>query len=49
MEKIQDYDIGKSERHDASSLFKNGKQITQTKPKVLLTDVLQSYHDAYKK
>jgi transposase-like protein len=33
--------------HDASSLFRLGKQVTQTKPTVIITDGLQSYHDAY--
>lgn len=37
------------EKHDASSLFRKGKEATQTKPKVIITDGLQSYHDAYQK
>lgn len=37
------------EKHDASGLFKKGKEVTQTKPKVLITDGLPSYHDAYMK
>jgi len=37
------------EKHDASNLFAKGKEITQTKPKVIITDGLQSYHDAYQK
>jgi len=37
------------DRHDASGLFRKGKEVTQTKPKVLITDGLQSYHDAYQK
>lgn len=37
------------EKHDASSLFAKGKQVTHTKPKVLITDGLQSYKDAYQK
>jgi transposase-like protein len=37
------------DRHDASGLLKKGKEITQTKPKVFITDGLQSYHDAYQK
>jgi transposase-like protein len=37
------------EKHDASNLFRKGKEVTQTKPKVLITDGLQSYHDAYQK
>lgn len=39
----------RKEGHDASSLFKKGKQVTQTKPKVLITDGLPSYHEAYMK
>ena len=37
------------EKHDASGLFRKGKEVTQTKPKVIITDGLQSYHDAYMK
>ncbi len=37
------------EKHDASSLFAKGKQVTQTKPKVIITDGLQSYKEAYQK
>jgi transposase-like protein len=37
------------EKHDASGLFKKGKQVTQTKPKLIITDGLPSYHDAYQK
>jgi len=37
------------EGHDASSLFRKGKQVTHTKPKVLITDGLGSYHEAYQK
>lgn len=37
------------EKHDASTLFRKGKEVTGTKPKVLITDGLQSYHDAYQK
>ena len=37
------------ETHDASSLFRKGKEVTGTKPKVIITDGLQSYHDAYMK
>ena len=37
------------EKHDASTLFRKGKEVTGTKPKVLITDGLQSYHDAYRK
>src|SRR5579864_50898 len=37
------------DKHDASGLFRKGKEVTQTKPKVIITDGLQSYHDAYQK
>ena len=37
------------EKHDASSLFRKGKEVTQTKPKVIITDGLHSYSEAYKK
>src|SRR5437879_8947009 len=37
------------EQHDAQGLFAKGKHVTQTKPKVLITDGLQSYKDAYQK
>lgn len=37
------------EKHDASTLFRKAKEVTQTKPKVLITDGLQSYKDAYQK
>lgn len=39
----------RKEGHDASSLFAKGKQVTGTKPKVLITDGLQSYKEAYQK
>lgn len=43
-------EVGDSkDRHDASSLFRKGKEVTGTKPKVIITDGLQSYHDAYQK
>lgn len=35
--------------HDARNLFRMGKEATQTRPKVLITDGLRSYHDAYKR
>ncbi|HXG14578.1 MAG TPA: DDE-type integrase/transposase/recombinase [Candidatus Nitrosotenuis sp.] len=35
--------------HDATSLFRKGKEVTQTKPTILITDGLKSYHDAYYK
>lgn len=37
------------ETHDASSLFRKGKEVTGMKPKVLITDGLKSYEDAYQK
>lgn len=37
------------EKHDARGLFAKGKEVTQTKPKVLITDGLRSYHEAYMK
>ena len=37
------------ESHDASSLFRKGKEVTGTKPRVLITDGLKSYADAYQK
>jgi putative transposase len=39
----------KKEGHDASGLFAKGKQVTQMKPKVLITDGLHSYAEAYRK
>lgn len=36
-------------RHDATGLFREAKQVTKTKPKVMITDGLPSYHEAYKK
>ena len=30
-------------------MFRKGKEVTQTKPRVLITDGLQSYKDAYQK
>ncbi|KAG2478957.1 MAG: transposase [Nitrosopumilales archaeon] len=35
--------------HDARSLFRMGKEVTKTKPRVLITDGLQSYKRAYQK
>lgn len=35
--------------HDAQNLFRMGKEATKHHPKVLITDGLQAYHDAYKK
>ncbi len=39
----------RKEGHDASSLFRAGKKITGTKPKVIITDGLHSYSEAYRK
>lgn len=39
----------RKEGHDASSLFRKGKEVTQIKPKVIITDGLRSYADAYQK
>lgn len=39
----------KKEGADASGLFRKGKEVTQTKPKVIITDGLGSYRDAYMK
>lgn len=39
----------RKEKADASGLFRKGKEVTQTKPKVIITDGLGSYHDAYMK
>lgn len=39
----------RKEGHDARSLLQKSKQVTQTKPKVFITDGLQSYHEAYQK
>lgn len=36
-------------RHDARNLFRMGKEATKTQPKIIVTDGLPSYHDAYKK
>ncbi len=37
------------ETHDASTLFKQAREVTGTKPKVIITDGLRSYSDAYYK
>ncbi|MCV0398366.1 MAG: DDE-type integrase/transposase/recombinase [Nitrosarchaeum sp.] len=37
------------EKHDASGLFRQAKEIAGTRPKVIITDGLRSYQDAYKK
>lgn len=36
-------------KHDAGNLFRLGKKVTRTKPKVLITDGLQAYHQAYQR
>ena len=36
-------------KHDARNLLRKGKESMQAKPKVLVTDGLPSYHDAFKK
>ena len=39
----------RKEGHNARGLLQKAKQVTQTKPKVFITDGLESYHQAYKK
>jgi len=39
----------RKEGHNARGLLQKSKQVTQTKPKVFITDGLGSYHEAYKK
>jgi transposase-like protein len=39
----------RKEGHDASGLFKQAKEVAGTKPKVIITDGLRSYHNAYQK
>jgi len=39
----------RKEGHDASSLFKQAKEKTGKRPKVMITDGLPSYHDAHMK
>ncbi|NIP62182.1 MAG: DDE-type integrase/transposase/recombinase [Nitrosopumilaceae archaeon] len=39
----------RKEGHDARGLFQKGKQVTKTKPRVLITDGLKSYQRAYYK
>ena len=39
----------RKEGHDASSLFRKGKEVAQTRPKVIITDGLNSYSEAYRK
>jgi transposase-like protein len=37
------------DKHDARGLFEEGRKIAGKRPKVLITDGLQSYHDAFNK
>ena len=37
------------DRHDASNLFRMGKELMGKKPMTIITDGLSSYHDAYNK
>lgn len=39
----------KKEGHDATGLFKQAKEVTGKKPKVIITDGLHSYEEAYRK
>ena len=39
----------RKEGHDATGLFRQAKEITGTKPKVMITDGLHSYSEAYRK
>ncbi len=39
----------RKEGHNARGLLQKSKQVTQTKPKVFITDGLGSYHEACKK
>ncbi|MEX0862690.1 DDE-type integrase/transposase/recombinase [Nitrosopumilus sp.] len=39
----------RKEGHDASGLFRQAKEVTGKRPKVMITDGLQSYNEAYKK
>ncbi len=41
--------LNKKEGADASHLFRMGKKVTGTKPKVIITDGLHSYSEAYRK
>jgi len=41
--------LDRKEGADASSLFRAGKEVTQMKPKVIITDGLHSYSEAYRK
>ena len=39
----------RKEGHDASGLFRQAKEVTGTKPKVIITDGLHSYAEEYRK
>jgi len=39
----------KKEGHDASGLFREAKQVTKTSPKLMITDGLPSYDEAFRK
>lgn len=39
----------RKEGHDASGLFRQAKEVAGTKPKIIITDGLHSYSDAYRK
>jgi len=41
--------LDRKEGADASSLFRAGKEVTQMKPKVIITDGFHSYSEAYRK
>ena len=41
--------LDRKEGADASSLFRLGKEVTKIKPKVIITDGLHSYSEAYRK
>ena len=41
--------LDRKEGADASSLFRAGKEVAQMKPKVIITDGLHSYSEAYRK
>ena len=40
---------GHTHPHDATGLFRQAKEVTGTRPKVMITDGLQSYNEAFKK
>ena len=41
--------VDRKEGHDTRGLLQKSKQVTQIKPKVLITDGLESYYKTYKK